>query len=264
MTSTALTKSEQAELIEHEAAIESSKANIGGRLKKIRDKKLYRAIYKTFESYLDNRWGISRSRGYELIDVADVTENLRIGQSENVRHGGQKATEPNARQARELAKAPPEEQAEVWEEVVETTAKPTAKAIKGVVEERKKAKESKPEPEPESPPASIVLDPIKREVPESLRERYAVATELAAIGRKLDGIKREVVQYQGVAGAEFLPITAIELAIRDLKDSIVQAGYWTACPRCGGKGCSRCDKTGFVPKSRKGQLSHEDKEILGL
>jgi 16S rRNA G966 N2-methylase RsmD len=38
----------------------------------IRDERLYRETHDTFESYLDERWQMSRSRGYRLIDGAQV------------------------------------------------------------------------------------------------------------------------------------------------------------------------------------------------
>lgn len=111
---------------------------------------------------------------------------------------------------------------------------------------------------------SIVKDSLNREVPDELRNKYAVAAVLGAIGRKLDAIKREVVELADDEGGWFIPVQEVELASKNLKDMITDAGYWTACPRCNGKGCKRCDSSGFVPKSRKNMLSHEDKEALGL
>ena len=43
---------------------------VGRALAEIRDAKLYRVNYKTFEAYCKERWEIGRSRAYELIDQA--------------------------------------------------------------------------------------------------------------------------------------------------------------------------------------------------
>jgi hypothetical protein len=64
---------------------------VGQALREIRDSRLYREDYSTFEAYLDERWGMSRSRGYRLIDAAAVAELVSpMGDI------------PNERQAREL------------------------------------------------------------------------------------------------------------------------------------------------------------------
>lgn len=42
----------------------------------IRDNRLYRVEYGTFEEYCKEKWGISRPRAYELMKAAEVKENL--------------------------------------------------------------------------------------------------------------------------------------------------------------------------------------------
>lgn len=177
--------------------------------------------------------------------------------------------------------------------VIESKAPPLcAKTVKrdGFEEEKptKTAVSDEPHPEPEgavqgeiveaeedeipfgndqpAPVSSIVKDCLDRDVPDHLRDKFATGAHLAAIGRKVDGIKREVTELADQDGGWFLPIQEIELMAKDFKDKITESAYWTACPRCGGKGkgCKRCDDSGFIPKSRKGQLSAEDKEALGV
>ena len=46
---------------------------MGTAIAEIRDNKLYRATHNTLEAYLLDRWEISRSRGYQLIDAARVS-----------------------------------------------------------------------------------------------------------------------------------------------------------------------------------------------
>jgi hypothetical protein len=49
---------------------------VGRALIEIRDRKLYRAKHRTFAGYLEVRWGISRPRGYQLIEAAEIAKQL--------------------------------------------------------------------------------------------------------------------------------------------------------------------------------------------
>lgn len=78
---------------------------VGSALAEIRDSRLYRIKYATFEDYCQEKWGMSRRRGYELIAAAAVVENVR-----NCAH------EPpsNEAQARELSRLDEVAQQAVW------------------------------------------------------------------------------------------------------------------------------------------------------
>ena len=49
---------------------------VGNALQVIRDKRLYRAEYGTFEAYCRERWGVSRPRAYQMVEASSVVENL--------------------------------------------------------------------------------------------------------------------------------------------------------------------------------------------
>jgi hypothetical protein len=49
---------------------------VGMALKEIRDKRLYRQHYRTFEEYVSQRWDISRPRAYELCAASEVIADL--------------------------------------------------------------------------------------------------------------------------------------------------------------------------------------------
>ena len=49
---------------------------VGTALMIIRDEKLYRNIFPTFEEYCKERWGFSRPRAYQLIGAAKTNQNL--------------------------------------------------------------------------------------------------------------------------------------------------------------------------------------------
>jgi hypothetical protein len=105
-----LTKYETSTLQGCEQVIEEGKrtfVDVGNSLMKIRDGKLYRAEFDTFEDYCQKRWGWTRNYGKRLIHAAEVVENL-----ENVPTGTLPTTE---RQARPLANLEPEQQREAWQ-----------------------------------------------------------------------------------------------------------------------------------------------------
>lgn len=52
---------------------------VGEALGEIRDNKLYKAKYSSFEAYLEERWQISRAQGYRLIAGFKVAKMSPIG-----------------------------------------------------------------------------------------------------------------------------------------------------------------------------------------
>lgn len=50
---------------------------VGHALAEIRDRRLYRAEYESFEAYLADRWSLGRPAGYRLIDSAAVVARLK-------------------------------------------------------------------------------------------------------------------------------------------------------------------------------------------
>ena len=57
---------------------------VGEALITIRDGRLYRATHGTFEMYCSERWGMSRFYAHRIMDAAEVSEMLPIGNSEAV------------------------------------------------------------------------------------------------------------------------------------------------------------------------------------
>jgi hypothetical protein len=126
-----LTASESNALAEHEAVIErgiKTFYEVGTALADIRNRKLYRANYGTFEEYAEKRWQMSRPRAYELMAAAEVVSAM----------ADTGITAPaNERQARELGRVPEPDRATVWAETVERTdGRPTAAAVRETYEQR--------------------------------------------------------------------------------------------------------------------------------
>jgi hypothetical protein len=126
-----LTPSERNELYQCELVIEGGLrtfVDVGNALLTIRDKRLYRDEYGTFETYCQERWGFVPSRARQLIAAARIVGN--IGTVTNV-------TPANESQARPLMALAREQQREAWTRAVETApeGKVTGAHVKRVVEE---------------------------------------------------------------------------------------------------------------------------------
>ncbi|MGW2044667.1 ParB/Srx family N-terminal domain-containing protein [Streptomyces sp. NPDC001858] len=130
-----LTASESNALTEHEAVIErgiQTFYEVGMALADIRDRKLYRADYGTFEEYAQQRWNMSRTRAYELMSASAVVSAIADTET---------PAPANEGQARALSRVPEPERAAVWAETVERTeGKPTAAAVRETYEQRQPPK----------------------------------------------------------------------------------------------------------------------------
>lgn len=132
----ALTDDERTMLAQCERVIERGLATfieVGEALLTVRDARLYRVSYPTFEDYCRERWELSRPRAYQLIDAAGTVHAL----STNV-DTPPPANEAQARELAPLAKESPEQAAEAWTEAYnESDGKPTAKKVREKVEAKK-------------------------------------------------------------------------------------------------------------------------------
>jgi hypothetical protein len=133
--------------------------HVGHALLVIRDQRLYRQAYGTFEEYLRQRWDLGRSYAHRMIDAAVVVENLLpIGNMVPV----------NEAQARPLTTLPPEQQQEVWKEAVETappsgvTAKHVQQTVTRVKARPSAPKASAPHLSPTDRQVAHVVDSLMR------------------------------------------------------------------------------------------------------
>lgn len=134
-----LSISEAGRLAELETVIErglQTFIEVGSALMEIRDSRLYRQMYSTFEEYCQERWDLRKSRTYQLMDAAEVVENLKSSTIVDFSSG----TIPlpvNEAQARPLAKLEVEMQRQAWQRAVETApqGKITARHVETVVRE---------------------------------------------------------------------------------------------------------------------------------
>lgn len=112
-----LTAPERHKLTDLEGIIErgvQTFVEVGAALAIIRDQRLYRETHSDFGDYCQDKWGWTRGRSNQLIQAAEVVAGLDTVVS----------TLPTSeRQARELARLPVEQRAEVWEKAVDTAPK---------------------------------------------------------------------------------------------------------------------------------------------
>jgi hypothetical protein len=123
ITAVEMTSVEETRLIELEAIVEAGKKTfvaVGNALAEINTEQLYRCTHDSFEAYVKDRFGISRSFAYRAIEGARVADVLSpMGDT------------LNERQARELAGLPAADVVEVFQRAVDATSgKPTARAIR--------------------------------------------------------------------------------------------------------------------------------------
>lgn len=86
---------------------------VGQALREIRDDRLYRAEYETFEEYVEKRWEMGQSRAYQFIDAAQIVESLKSSTIVEL-------LPSNEAQIRPLSILQTEQQPQVWQEAVST------------------------------------------------------------------------------------------------------------------------------------------------
>lgn len=107
--------------------------DVGNALLEIRDEKLYRLDYGTFEEYCQERWGFNDRRARQLISAAETVATLKSGTVVPL------LIPTTERIVRPLTKLEPEEQPIVWRRAVESApnGKVTAAHVQTVVDSYK-------------------------------------------------------------------------------------------------------------------------------
>lgn len=116
---------------------------VGQALMLIRDKRLYRAEFGTFDEYCQSKWQMQKAFAYRLIGASEVVRNIEMSPI-----GDKPQTES---QARPLTKLEPEIQREAWQQVVDQhgeniTQKKVQEVVKEFVPINNELKQAKKEP----------------------------------------------------------------------------------------------------------------------
>jgi hypothetical protein len=214
MTAEILPAAEATALAEHEAVIERGIRTfyeVGQALADIRDRRLYRAAYGTFEEYAEQRWQMSRRRAYQMIEAAGVVNNFSHSE----------VTPPATEsQARELARVPEPERAEVWAATVERTeGKPTAAAVRETYEQRQQSDADliagddwtpAPEPKQKRRPLPEAFTDATRDLGRATERLERLAAD-DRFNRNQDATRRQVPDLLGALERTTALVTALDL-----------------------------------------------------
>lgn len=195
-----LSQAEEEELEQHEETIRKGMAtfmNVGTALKEIREKRLYRAHYSSFEEYCESRWQFKRAYGARVIQAAKVVRRLR-------EEGRFNRYPANEFQARALIGLSDKELLDVWERLeTESLDTPlTGEKIKERVKryrigngaERTDRKPKKPSYEFAAPETLREAEKRFRDIEGKLKaltkESYLSGNEIASIQKELGATRQ--------------------------------------------------------------------------
>lgn len=184
-----LTAVERHELDQSEATIElysRQYLRVAECLVKIRDRRLYRETYTTFESYCQSRWGWSRQYAHMLMQTASAVRplaaaGLRLPSNERV--------------ARELVRTPEPARAAAWQEALACSPQPTAGEVAAI---RKRLERQEAE---RQLTAAEVEESVVRERMAELDDQSRRDGRREAIRAKRSALRR-VVRVGGLDGGE--------------------------------------------------------------
>jgi hypothetical protein len=192
---------------------------VGIALAQIRNRKLYRKDYHTFEAYCQQRWGWSRFRTYQLIEACEVVAEL----PEKL-----KAEVPNERVARELGKLPKAERVRTIKEIKARGEKLTAASVRPVPPVPKTPTARQDETGTVIPPKVLVL-----------WDRCAeIQPHLSALSKiKSLAMRAQEAEDPGFAEVNF---SALLAALSQARNMLKTVKPFAVCPNCQGLNCNLC------------------------
>jgi hypothetical protein len=204
---------------------------VGAALREIRDQKLYRQEYSTFEDFCIAEYEIKHSQAYRLIEAADVKESLKTSPI------GDKLR--NEQQARALALVPLEKRAEVLEEA----SKDGPATARKITEAAATVKPEKPQQQ---------LDKTGYPIPESILDDWQHAESYSALLREVSNIKKTVSDALEGSDIAFREISNTTIAlIQNVYGQLKCIIPYAVCTSCAGHNrakCTLCKRRGFISK----------------
>lgn len=212
-------------------------------IKVVRDKRLYREDYKTFEAFVESECGIVKSYVNRLIEASNVRDDLAPMGAKNP-----KACEINKeRQLRELVDVPKDELEAVVEKAAEIAgdAPITAKIIreaKAEVLEYEDVPDREPGADDETPEETelLALPPAEQ------------ALKAAAIHREIHRVISQAIQLldkvEESPGTELLVSRRVIISreLTNARNGVNATRPHAICERCRGAGCVQCGNHGWV------------------
>jgi hypothetical protein len=200
----------------------SDRFEVGKALAEIKEDKLYRTEYPTFEEFVKTEYGIERAHAYRLIEAAEVKRLSPKGDISNIS------------QANALAKVSPEKRGEVMAKAG-ADGKVTAKSIEAAAK----------------PTRTIDLDRTGLPIPESILADWQRAEETASeLMGKVSDVKCAV--ERGLDDIIFAEVTNSTVAdLQNAYTALKTVQPWAVCTACGShqrKTCRLCKGRGFISK----------------
>lgn len=258
----AISMTESKRLIQLEKIIKEGEQTfvaVGNALLEIRDARLYRSDFSTFETYCEEKWGWSSRRGNQLIQATKVLNSL----PETVR-----TYVPTETATREISKIPPKKRAAVIEKIVQSGKPVTAKTIAATAPPPRKPSAPPAKKKPAAiPEPEITPDEIGRAIPDALIPLWARRHELKELVSALSRVHSALKDAQD--GDELYRSLDIVSALNKSEALLqeIKCGIpYSLCVKCQGKlpeDCSVCKHTGFISKfTWDHQTAKEDKEMI--
>lgn len=236
--------------------------DVGAALMEIRDSKLYREHWKSFDEFCKAEFNIQRAHAYRLIDASVVKASVEMSPVGD--------TVSSERHARQLKNVPVELRAEVLEAAAAACGgEPTADAI------REAAKVIVPADKPPEPPEPIIeLDATGFAIPAKLVEFWNRGKEVQKLLTALSLLRSTLRRAQEEDDLLYRPITAqskqqtwtnILSSLDKAYASIATAVPYAVCPTCQGHlraQCTFCQERGFISEfDYKFKTTAEDRRI---
>lgn len=244
----ALNTDEKIELLKQEKIVRDGRetfVKVGMALEVIRDRKLYRQTYGTFEEYCQEKWKFSRQYASQLITGAAAVKALPPSLSRIV---------DNPRVAAELAKVPEKSREEVVRKAKASGKPVTGKAIK---EKAKEVDESKPKFKELCETGAVI--------PDKLLPLWRRRDEVLIMMKEISNIK--CVVERGLADEDPLFGELNNGFVADanqLRSTLSQALPYAVCTGCNGQlteKCTLCNGRGFLSKLRYQTVPKEIRDM---
>ena len=243
---------------------------VGLALAEIRDLRLYKREYSSFEEYCRKKWGWTRQHAYRLIEAAPVAKCHQLVTNESV--------------ARELARVEPTRRAGVVQAIVAEGQPVTAEAIRRHLppppmvrpasgsssEEHRTGKSGEPADKnvcATPPPPSQMLDATGWPIPTQLIplwQRSGEVQEMLTTLSRVKGALRTAQETKDKLFSEVLfssALSQLDQAWTDIKT----AKPFAVCPTCQGQlpdQCRLCHGRGLISEHRWNTcVTREDKEF---
>lgn len=241
-----LTLSESGRLINCEKAIQANKESFikaGLALEEVRDKRLYRVKYGTFQEYCLKRWGFQRSYGYQLIESAKVAVEMSSSAGQI----------PTARAASALAKVEPEKRVEILKSAGASGKPVTASSI---------AKAAAPV----KTSVCIQLDEIGRKVPDKAMPWWNRRDEVQELMSTISKVKSSLKRAQDGKDLLFHEVnfSATYAALETAYVNIKRGKAFAVCLSCQGKltdTCTVCGGRGVVSETLYGRFDEKRRKM---